>query len=101
MQHLNDYSFDRLRLAVPIWSNSTLYELLGKIKVTLKDYSDIMNDDERNSLIRKWAIVRHELYKRIKNSTKLTNMETHRLQEKIIWNTREVGLEENDWRKKK
>ena len=97
MQHLNDYSFDRLRLAVPVWSNSVPRELLGKIKATLIASSKKMTDDEQNSLIRKWAIIRHELFRRIRVD-RVTRWKNHQIQEKIIWDTRETALKESDWR---
>jgi len=96
MQNLNDYSFDRLRLAVPVWSNGTLKELLGKIKATLKQSSKIMTDDEVNNLIRKWSIIRHEFFRRIRKDG-ISRLANHRFQEKMIEDTNEKPLKEKDW----
>ena len=99
MQHLNDYSLERLRLAVPIWSLSTLRELLGKIKTTMQKYGKNMPDDESNELIRKWAIIRHELSRRLKRD-RFKNLASHKFQEKLIEGTRETAFKDEHWRKK-
>ena len=99
MQHLNDYNFDQLRLAVPVWSLSTLRELLGKIKATMKKHGKTMPEQDSDGLIRKWAIIRHELTKRLKRE-KFKNLAGHKFQEKMIRETRETAFKEKDWRKK-
>jgi len=99
MQHLNDYSFDKLRLAVPVWTVNTLKELLGKIKATMEKYGKKMAEDESDALIRKWAIIRHELTKRLK-AERFSNLEGHRYQEKLIRDTRETAFKDGSWRKK-
>jgi hypothetical protein len=100
MQHLNDYSFERLRLAVPVWTVNTLQELLGKIKATMRQYGKTMPEQESNDLIRKWAIIRHELAKRLK-ANEFSNFSGHKYQEKMIRDTRETAFKDEHWRRKR
>lgn len=82
-KHLNDFTIDGLRLAVPTWRVSTLKELAAKIRNTLLKYSKKMPDKECNLMQRKLTIVRNEIYRQMA-ATGVSKHENHRMQEKFI-----------------
>lgn len=82
-QHLDDYSIEKLRIALPSWPQSLILELLGKIRATYKKYSSTMSEEYMLELLRKETVIRKELYYRIKQAN-YNKFQNHRVQEKLI-----------------
>ncbi len=82
-KHLDEYSFDGLRLIVPTWTDSALKELAAKIKKTLQVHGDKMTEKYFEDMHRKLSIVRNELYRRIE-AANYSKAQNHGIQERFI-----------------
>lgn len=90
--NLLECSFERLRLLVPMWSNSIIKEALRKFRATFQAYAKRMNEQEELELLRKEQIVYNELRLRMKKAG-YKNHETHWTYDKLIGhNTHEQAI---------
>lgn len=73
----------QLRYWTTTWSDGVLLEALRKVRATWKVYANKMPEEEMHKLLRREAIVRTELRKRMRHAGVAKEL-THKAEEKLI-----------------